>query len=46
MVMVVVVRELHTTIKEGKDIYIEIEELIDKDNNDGLCFYCDKCDYY
>ena len=22
----------------GKEIYIEIEELIDKDNNNGLCF--------
>ena len=38
MVVVVVVRELITTMKEGKEIYIEIEELIDKDNNNGICF--------
>ena len=28
----VVVRELLTTMKEGKEIYIEIGELIDKDH--------------
>ena len=38
VVVVVVVRELLTTMKEGKEIYIEIEELIDKDNNIGLYF--------
>ena len=38
MVMVVV-RELLTTMKDEKEIYIKIEELIDKDNNNnnGLC---------
>ena len=35
---VVVVRELLATMKEGKEIYIEIEPLIDKDNNNGLYF--------
>ena len=36
--VVVVGRELLTLIKEGKEIYIEIEELIDKDNNISLYF--------
>ena len=45
--MVVVVRELLTTMKEGKGIYIEIEKLIDKGDNNGIYFfYCDKWDYY
>ena len=30
VVVVVVVKELLTTMKEGKEIYIEIQELIDR----------------